>query len=132
MKRTSDPNLDLSRRERQIMDVVFAMGRANASEVQEAMPDAPGYSSVRSLLNILVEKGRLVREREGLQYTYLPTADQQEVGRSELQRVLKTFFQGSLGSAVQTLIEAEDVELSDDELAKLSRLIDDAREGERP
>ncbi len=121
----------LSRRERQIMDIVYATGSSSAQDVQDKMDDAPSYSSVRTLLNILVDKGHLRREKDGLQFIYSPTADQQQVARLEMRRVLDTFFGGSLESAVQTLIQDHEGQVSNDELGKLQRLIEEAKKSGR-
>jgi len=120
----------LSRRERQIMDVLHARERATAAEVLAALPDPPGYSAVRALLRILEEKGHVKHLREGPRYVYLPRASRAAASRSALKRIVRTFFQGSVAQAMAALLEAEDTELSDEELNKLERIIKQAkREG---
>ncbi|MES2465365.1 MAG: BlaI/MecI/CopY family transcriptional regulator [Armatimonadota bacterium] len=117
----------LSRRERQIMEILFREGRASAAEVQAALPDPPGYSAVRALLRILEEKGHLTHVREGQRYVFLPTLAQQSAARSALQQVVQTFFSGSVERAVTTLLSEADP-LSDDELERLSGLIAQAKQ----
>src|SRR4051812_25712854 len=97
----------LSRRERQIMDIVYARGEAAAADVQSALPEAPSYSAVRALLRILEDKGHLRHREEGARYIYLPTEPRGKASRSALQRVVQTFFNGSLSSAVAALVESE-------------------------
>src|SRR5580698_9974893 len=97
-----------SRRERQIMDLIYAQGEATASDVQQALPDAPSYSAVRALLRVLEEKGFLKHRQDGLRYVYLPTEPREKASRSALKNVLKTFFAGSLANAVSSLVDARD------------------------
>jgi predicted transcriptional regulator len=118
----------LSRRERQIMDVLYERGRATAAEVREALPDAPGYSAVRTLLRILEEKGHVRHEQDGARYIYLPREPVTRVAESALARVVRTFFGGSVEQTVATLISSEEARLSDEELERLSQLIREARE----
>jgi predicted transcriptional regulator len=118
----------LSRRERQIMDVVYQLGRATAAEVQEALPDPPGYSAIRALLRVLEEKGHLRHEQDGPRYVFLPTVPRDKARRSALHRLVQTFFDGSTAQAVAALLDAPDSKLSDDDLDRLSRLIDRARQ----
>jgi BlaI family penicillinase repressor len=113
MSRT--PPHQLSRRERQLMDVVYARNEASASDIHAALPDAPSYSAVRALLAILVEKGHLKRRLRA------------EVGRSALRRVLDTFFEGSLEKAVAALLQGSNANLSEEELQRLGQLIQQAR-----
>ena len=113
----------LSRRERQIMNILFRDGRASAAEVQAALPDPPSYSSVRALLRILEEKGHLTHVQEGQHYVFLPTQARQSAARSALQQVVQTFFSGSVEKAVTTLLSEADQPLSDEELARLADLI---------
>jgi predicted transcriptional regulator len=118
----------LSRRERQIMDILFREGRASAAEVQAALPDPPGYSAVRALLRILEEKGHLTHVREGQHYVFLPVQARHSAARSALQQVVQTFFSGSVEKAVTTLLSEADRPLSDDELERLSDLITSAKQ----
>jgi BlaI family penicillinase repressor len=117
----------LSRRERQIMDVLHARGQATAAEVLAALPSPPGYSAVRALLRILEDKGHVRHRREGARYVYLPRTSPQTARRSALKRVVSTFFQGSVAQAMAALLETADTELSDTEITKLQELIDKAR-----
>jgi predicted transcriptional regulator len=117
----------LSRRERQIMDVLHAKGQATAAEVLDALPEPPSYSAVRALLRILEAKGHARHRREGARYIYLPSASPEKARRSALRRVVSTFFQGSVSQAVAALLENADTELSDTELSNLQQLIKKAR-----
>jgi predicted transcriptional regulator len=121
----------LSRRERQIMDVVYRLGRATAAEVQEALPDPPSYSSVRALLRVLEEKGHLRHEQDGPRYVFLPTIPREKARRSALRQLVQTFFDGSTAQAVAALLGEPGAKLTDEDLDRLSRLIDQAREEER-
>jgi BlaI family penicillinase repressor len=125
MSRT--PAHALSRRERQIMDIVYAQGEASAAGVQAALPDPPSYSAVRALLAILVAKGHLKHRSEQGRYIYVPTRRRAQVGRSALRRVLDTFFEGSLEKAVAALLQGSDANLSEEELQRLGQLIQQAR-----
>lgn len=120
------PTADLSRRERQIMEIVYARGEATAAQVLESLPDPPSYSAVRALLAILIEKGHLKHRSEQGRYIYAPTRRRAKAGRSALVRVLETFYEGSLEKAVAALLQA-DSKLSADELKRLSELIEQAR-----
>jgi BlaI family penicillinase repressor len=117
----------LSRRERQIMDIVYARGEAAAAEVHEALPDAPSYSSVRALLRILEEKGHLKHREDGPRYIFMPTEPRAKASRSALQRVVQTFFDGSLSSAVAALVDGEGGKLSAEELQRIEAIIKAAR-----
>jgi BlaI family penicillinase repressor len=117
----------LSRRERQIMDVLHAKGRATAAEVLAALPAPPGYSAVRALLRILEEKGHVRHRREGARYVYGPRTSPETARRSALKRVVSTFFQGSVAQAMAALLETADTELSDIELSRMQQLIKKAR-----
>jgi predicted transcriptional regulator len=118
---------ELSRRERQIMDIIYGFSEASARDVLNALPDPPSYSSVRALMRILEEKGHLTHRTEGARYVYRPTRPRGAAARSALRRVLKTFFEGSTAKAVAALLDASDADLTDDELARLARLIETAR-----
>jgi predicted transcriptional regulator len=122
---------DLSRRERQIMEILYQRGRASASEVLEALPDPPSYSAVRALLRVLETKGHARHVREGARYVYLPTQPRSRAAQSALTQVVRTFFGGSVEQAVATLLSDEDLHLSDEELARLAALIEQAKEGGR-
>jgi len=117
----------LTRRERQIMDVIFSKGEATAADVQSALPDAPGYSAVRALLRILEDKGVLKHREDGPRYVYLPTQAPEQARRSALKRVVSTFFEGSLASAVASLVDAADGNLDAEELRRLEAIIKKAK-----
>ena len=121
-----DPD-DLSRRERQIMDVVYARGEATAAEIQEALPEAPSYSAVRALLRILEDKGALKHREDGPRYVYLPTQPAEQARCSALKRVVGAFFAGSLASAVASLVDAEGGKLDPEELKRLEAIIKKAK-----
>lgn len=125
MNRT--PNHLLSRREQQIMDIVYAQEEASAAAIHQALPDPPSYSAVRALLAILVEKGHLKHRSGQGRYIYSPTRRRTHVGRSTLRRVLDTFFEGSLEKGVAALLQGADSSISEEELRRLSKLIQEAR-----
>jgi predicted transcriptional regulator len=118
---------NLSRRERQIMDVIYAKESATAAEVHAALPDPPGTTAVRTLLRILEMKGHLTHMQDGPRYVYRAVRSRERVGRSSLQRVLDTFFGGSLERAVAAHLSDSAAELSPEELKRLSQLIQQAR-----
>jgi predicted transcriptional regulator len=122
---------NLSRRERQIMDLIYAVGEASAATVMAALPDPPGYSAVRTLLRILEEKGHLRHRSDGGKYIFMPTRPRERAGKSALRRVLKTFFDNSAAKAVAALMDVSDAALSDEELSSLSQLIKRARRNQR-
>jgi BlaI family transcriptional regulator, penicillinase repressor len=124
---SKSPLANLSRRERQIMDVVYRVGKASVSDVLERLPDPPSYSAVRALMRILEEKGHLKHEQDGPRYLYLPTVPPDAAQQSALSHMVRTFFGGSTEAAVAALLELPENGLSDDELGRLSRLIDDAK-----
>jgi BlaI family penicillinase repressor len=117
----------LSRRERQIMDIIYARGQATAAEVLEGLPDPPGYSAVRAMLRVLEEKGHLRHEPRGPRYVFLPTVPREKARRSALKQLLRTFFDDSTEQAVAALLDLSASKLSGDELDRLARLIDEAR-----
>jgi predicted transcriptional regulator len=117
----------LSRRERQIMDVVYAQGRATVAEVRAELADAPSYSAVRALLRILEEKGHLRHEQEGNRYVFVPTVSPERASKSALRHVLETFFDGSPADAMAALLDLEDLELSGAEYDRLAAQIERAR-----
>jgi predicted transcriptional regulator len=121
---------NLTRRERQIMDVVYARGRATVAEVLDGMADAPSYSSVRTLLRLLEEKGQLRHEQDGPRYVYVPTVAREKARRSALRNVLTTFFDGSTEEAVAALLDLHDERKGPVDLARIRALIERAqREG---
>ena len=123
---TPPPTADLGRRERQILDVVYRLGRAAVADVRAELPDPPSYSAVRGMLNLLKDKGHLRTEADGLRYVYLPVVEPSEARRSALAHVVRTFFGGSQAEAASALFDLQDQKLSRDELARLSRLVQQA------
>ncbi len=117
---------DLSRRERQIMDIIYARAEATAAEVQAALPDAPGYSAVRTLLRLLEEKGHLTHRVDSRRYVYSPTVHRHEARQNALKGVLATFFSGSISEAVASLVEGKKDELSPDEIKRLRKIVKQA------
>ena len=125
------PNPDkLSRRERQIMDVLFQLNEASAADVQKEMKDAPSYTTVRTLLRILEEKGQITHREEGRRYIYRPKGSPKKAGRGALRRVLNVFFGGSLEDALAAHLGDAKNKLSKDEIDRLRKIIDDAEKGE--
>lgn len=118
---------DLSRRERQIMDIIYERMRATAAEVMKNLPDPPSYSAVRGLLRVLENKAHLKHTKEGGRYVYIPTRPRRNAGRSALKRVLNTFYGGSVEKAMAALLDVSDIRRSDEELDRLAQLIDQAR-----
>lgn len=116
-----------SRREREIMDIVYRLGSASVAAVRAAMDEPPSYSAVRALLRVLREKGHLRCRTQGRRHVFSPTVRPERARRSALRGLLDTFFDGSVENAVATLLDLESRNLGDDELARLRRLIDDAR-----
>jgi predicted transcriptional regulator len=121
------PESGMSRRERQLMDVIFAKGGATAAEVLQGLPDPPSKTAVRTLLRILEEKGHLKHVQRGREFVYQPTQPRLHAGRSALQRVLQTFFSGSLERAVAAHLADSSANLPAEELKRLAGLIQQAR-----
>jgi BlaI family penicillinase repressor len=120
----------LSRRERQIMEILYQRGKASASEVREAMEDAPGYSAVRAMLRVLEEKGHVKHQEEGLKYVYVPVVTRDKAKRSAVKHVLETFFAGSPEQIVAALLDVSAARLTREELDRMSDMIEKAkREG---
>jgi BlaI family transcriptional regulator, penicillinase repressor len=117
----------LSRRERQVLEAIYRLGQGSVRDVQDELPDPPGYSAVRTHLRILTEKGFLRHEQVGRRYIYHPTVGKEEARRSALRSLLDTFFDGSVTATLSTLLEEEDLGLSDQELARMEALIRRAR-----
>ena len=125
---TQDDDLrGLSRRERQIMDLLFQRGKASVGEVMDGISDAPGYSAVRATLRTLEQKGRVTHEEDGRAYIYRPTLRRDAARKSALTHVLKTFFDNSAEQAVAALLELKGPRLSDAQLDRVSRLIENAK-----
>jgi predicted transcriptional regulator len=117
----------LSRRERQIMDVLYQRGRATALEVQESLPDPPSYSAVRALLRILEDKGHIRHEQDGPRYVFTPKLHRDKARRSAIRHMMETFFEGSAEQSVAALLDVSSSKLSQEELDRLARLIENAR-----
>jgi predicted transcriptional regulator len=117
----------LSKRERQIMDVLYREGRASAAGVRARLPDPPSYSAVRTLLRILEDKGHVRHQRDGVRYVYVPTIGPEKARRSALKHLLDTFFGGSASRGMAALFELSGKDLDEAELARLRRMIDEAR-----
>lgn len=117
----------LSRRERQIMEILYQRGKASASEVREAMDDAPSYSAVRTLLRVLEEKGHVKHRSEGLKYVYVPTVAQDKAKRSAVKHLLDTFFKGSPEQVVAALLDVSSTQLTREELDRMGKMIEAAK-----
>lgn len=121
----------LSRRERQIMDIIYARGEATVAEVLAALPDPPSYSSVRALMRILEDKGQIRHTEVGTKYVYQPTETWSAVAKSAIEQVVRTFFGGSVESAVATLLANQQMRPTDEELSRLEELIQQAKSDEQ-
>jgi predicted transcriptional regulator len=120
--------IHLSRRERQIMDIVYREGRATPRDVLDRLPDPPSYSAVRAMLRVLENKGHLRHAAEGKTYVYVPTLPRTRASRSAMKNMLQTFFDGSAEKAVAALLDMSRSDLTEEELERLSRLIEQAKE----
>jgi BlaI family penicillinase repressor len=118
----------LSRRERQIMDILYRQGRASASEIHEALPDRPSYSAVRAKLRVLEEKGHIRHEEQALRYVYLPLVSRDRARQSALRHLLATFFDNSAEQAITALLDLKASGLDRDKLDRLSELIEKAKQ----
>jgi predicted transcriptional regulator len=118
---------ELSRRERQIMDILYAQERATAAEVQTALPDPPSYSAVRAMLRILEDKGHVRHQQDGPRYVYVPTVARNSAQKSALRHMVQTFFEGSAEQAISALLDDQSTRLSEAELDRLARMIQQAR-----
>jgi predicted transcriptional regulator len=121
----------LSRRERQIMDILHAKGELSAADINAALPDPPSYSTVRTLLRILVEKGALTLREDGPRYLYRPTESRENASQSALKRLVKTFFNGSLADAVAALVDTREGAMSEEELRRIETIIRKAKPKKR-
>jgi predicted transcriptional regulator len=121
----------LTKRERQIMDVLYRLGRASAAEILEQLDDGRGYSTIRTQLRVLERKGHVRHEEEGLRYVYIPTVPRHSARRSALKHLVDTFFEGSATNAVAALLGGEGSRVSDEELARIEKLVRNAR-GDEP
>lgn len=120
-----DPAPSLTRREREIMDVVYKLGEASVADVREGLSEPPSYSSVRTLMGLLEDKGHLSHTRDGTRYVYRPTVPAEVAGRSALSNLIDTFFGGSVEGLVSTLLRSEEVDPST--LEQLAELVESAR-----
>jgi predicted transcriptional regulator len=117
-----------SRREREIMDALFKLGKANAAQVRDELQDPPSYTAIRTHLTILEQKGHVSHESDGVRYVYQPSVARGEMGLRAIGAVIKTFFDNSVEEAVNALVGAKEAKLSQEELERLARIIDKARE----
>ena len=120
-------HIDLTRRESQIMEILHRVRRATVEEIRSGLPDPPSPSSVRKLLEIMIERGLLGREYEGPRYVYFPVANPEEASRSALKKLVRTFFDNSPGSAMAALLDITATPLSDDDYRRLTALLKRAR-----
>ena len=128
---TTKAHHTLSRRERQIMDVLYQRERATAAEVQEGLPDAPSYSAVRALLRILENKGHIRHEQDKAKYVFTPIVNRERAKVSALKHLTQTYFEGSAELAATAMIESASPRLPDDGLDRLGKLIRKVREARR-
>src|SRR5436309_2427228 len=126
---TSHPTL--SRRERQIIDVLYEKGKATAAEVMESIPDPPSYSAVRAHLATLEQKGHVRHEKDGAKYVFVPTVNPKTAKRSAIRHLVRTFFGGSREQAVAALLDASASELTREELDRLTELLEKAKKGRK-
>jgi len=117
----------LSRRERQIMDILYQRGKSSASEVKEAMPNAPSYSAVRAMLRVLEEKGHIGHQAVGLRYVYVPTVPREKAKRSAMKHLLNTFFNDSPEQIVAALLDVGSTRLTHEELDRMAAMIEKAK-----
>jgi len=117
----------LSRRERQIMDILYQRGKSSATEVREAMPDAPSYSAVRAMLRVLEDKGHVKHRSEGLRYVYLPTVTHDKARRSAVKHLLDTFFTDAPEDVVAALLDVSSTRVTREELDRMSEMIERAK-----
>ena len=127
----SSDHQSFSRRERQIMDVIYRKGHATASEVMDEILDPPGYSTVRTLLGVLEKKGHLTHERRGYHYVYTPTIALDKVSTSMLEHVMHTFFEGSAERVVSALLDISESDLTNSEYDKILEIVKDAKKDGR-
>lgn len=123
----SENETSLSRRERQIMDILFTLGRASGPEIQERLPDQPSYSGVRTILRVLERKGHIRHVEEGMRYIYLPVVAREKAKQSAIARLVATFFDGSAKAAAAAFLDPGTANLSEDDLKELERAIRKAR-----
>jgi predicted transcriptional regulator len=117
-----------TRREREIMDILYRRGRATAHEIQEGLADPPSYSAVRALLRLLEERGHVRHVEEGPRYVYLPAVTKSDARKSALSHLVKTFFGGSVEQAIAALVDSSRAKLTQEELDRLGELIEKAKQ----
>jgi BlaI family penicillinase repressor len=122
---------NLSRRERQIMDILFTLERASGPEIQERLPDKPSYSAVRTILRVLERKGHIRHIEEGMRYVFLPVMTREKAKKSAIERLVSTFFDGSVKAAAAAFLDPATSKLSREDLEDLERMIREARDKER-
>lgn len=125
------PHVTLTKRERQIMDTLYRLGRATAGEVMEAVPGAPSYSTIRTQLRVLEAKGHVRHEEQGLRYVYAPTVPRHSARKSALKHLVDTFFDGSSAKVVAALLGGEAARITDDDLDRITELVKNARKEPR-
>jgi predicted transcriptional regulator len=124
--------MHLTKRERQIMDVVYRLGSASASQIQDGLPDAPGSSSVRTLVARLETKGWLKHVQDGRRFVYAPIVPRSKARRNALMHLVRVFFDGSVSETLSTLIDANSGRISDDEIVRMRKMIEQARRRRSP
>ena len=128
MPKPPPPRSALTRRESQIMEILYRRSQATAADVLAELPDPPSYSTVRKLLEILEEKTYVRHEQDGPRYVYFPAEETADARRSALEQMVRTFFQGSIGSAVTALLELQGPQLTDAELDRIAQLAEQAKQ----
>ena len=127
MPNTTHTESGLSRRERQMMDILFSLGRASGQEIRDRLPDEPSYSAVRTILRVLERKGHIRHVEEGLRYVYIPAVERETAKKSAIQRLVSTFFDGSAKAAAAAFLDPAAAQLSDEDLKDLEGMIRKAR-----
>ena len=126
-KATNQTGPGVSRRERQVMDILYSRGQATATEIHEALPDPPTFSATRAVIRTLEEKGHLAHKEQGLRYIYLPTVPVDRARKSAVAHLLSTFFDGSPARLMASLLDQPSAKLSDDELKSIEEMIRQSR-----
>ena len=124
--------INLSRRERQIMDIIYELTEVTAQQVLDRLPEPPSYSATRAMLRKLEEKGHLMHKEEGARYVYFPVVDHEQASRNAISRLLKTFYDGSAAQAVNALLGMSFNDMSQDELEAIEKIIAEAKQKEKP
>lgn len=129
--RSQPTDLALSRRERQIMDILFALGRAGGAEIQQRLPDEVSYSGVRTILRVLERKGHVRHVEEGLRYVYLPVVARETAKKSAMEKLVQTFFEGSAKAAAAAFLDPASAKLSKEDLLELESIVRAARKDKK-